>query len=203
MGGSAATNITEFAQYSTSLNKGKSMAQGSYAFGGTAPGFTLGEILLYRLQITVSTWACTYLSNSGSYTSYSTIDAFIAGLKSGTLPPPDGPLPTFGPGESAPDLIVRMPCYVVIILSSSDQPSICFQSTALTTGTDCSSQYFALTLISVDSPVKQAVAYFAVPVVQPASKGVDDPYTMFVKYIANGSVVTHSIDPTICNHGPG
>ena len=177
------------------------MAQGSYNFGGTAPSFTLGEILLYCLQVTVSNWTCSYISGSGSYTSYSSISTFIADLQSGSLAPPDGPLPTFAPGDSPPDLLVRMPCYVVVLLSSSDQPSLCFKSTPMTTGTDCSSKYFALTETSNGSQENRTVAYFAVPVVASTDQDVIDPYTMFLQYMSGTLVITHSIDPCIKNRG--
>src|ERR1700727_2144884 len=177
------------------------MAQGSHNFGGTAPQFTAGEILLYCLQVTVSGWTCNYISGSGSYTTYSSISAFIADLQSGSLPPPNGPLRPFLRGDSVPDIVLRMPCYVVILLSSSDQPSLCFQTTAMTTGTDCSSKYYALTETSNASHENQTVAYFAVPVVAPTSQGVIDPYTMFLQYMSGGSVITHSIDPCLKNRG--
>jgi hypothetical protein len=179
------------------------MATGSYPFGGTAPTFTSQEILLYCLQVTVSTGACSYTSNSGSYTSYATISAFISDLQAGRLPPPDGPLPTFGPDDVPPDIIMTEPCYIVVELSSTDQPSLCFQSTGMTTETDCSNKYYALAETSSRSFGLSTVAYFAVPVVAPASKKVDDPYTLFLHYMSGGSMTPYNIDPCLRERGPG
>jgi len=179
------------------------MAQGNFAFGGSPPAFEQQEILLYSLQITVSdNWACAYVSGSGSYTTYSSIGAFITALQSGSLSTP-GPLPPFAAGDTAPDLLVTTPGYVVVVLSSPDQPSICFQPTAMTTGTDCSSKYYSLTETSAGTTTGPTVAYFAVPVVAPASQNVADPYTLFVQYTSGALPVTHRIDPCIKNRGPG
>jgi len=179
------------------------MAQGSYPFGGTPPSFTVQEILLYCLQVNVSTGVCTYSSSSGSYTSYSSISLFIGALEAGTLSAPNAPLPPFGSGEAPPDIIVTKPCYVVVELSSPDQPTLCFQSTAMTTQTDCSTRYYALTEISMNSEGTPTVAYFAVPVVAPASEKVDDPYTLFLQYMSDGSAIPYDIDPCIRNRGLG
>ena len=178
------------------------MATGNYPFGGNAPGFTTCEILLINLQISVSGgWTSTYLDGSGSYTGYESIAAFISELQSGELGDPDSPLPTFAPGDAPPDILVRMPCYVVIVVSSSDQPSICFQPTPMTTGTDCSGKYYDLTEPYNDGDGKPRVLYFAVPVVAVYTTNVVDPYTMNVEYTSGGTVITHSIDPCIKNRG--
>ena len=179
------------------------MAQGSYPFGGTPPVFMASDILLYCLQVTVGTGACSYISGSGTYTSITSINTFMAALEAGTLPPPDGPLPTFGPGDAPPDILVTMPCYVVIVLSSSDQPSLCFQTTAMTTGGDCATKYFGLTEASRSTVWHPTIAYFAVPVVAPTSQHVIDPYTMFLQYSSGGSTIIYDIDPCIKNRGDG
>lgn len=179
------------------------MAQGNNDFGVDAPPFEFGEILLYRLQITVGSWSFAYVTGSGSYTSYASIGDFISDLQDGDLPAPDGHLPPFGSTGAPPDLIVRMPCFVVVVLSSPDQPSLCFQLPPMTTGADCSSKYFDLTETCLDSLGAPTVAFFTVPVVQPASLRVADPYTLYVQYTSNGSTITHTIDPCIRNQGPG
>ena len=179
------------------------MATGSYSFGGTAPIFTSQEILLYCLQVTVSSGACSYTSSSGSYTSYTSISAFIGDLQAGKLPPPNGPLPTFGPDDAPPDIIMTEPSYIVVELSSTDQHTLCFQSTGMTTGTDCSSKYYALTETRATSTGPLTIAYFAVPVVAPASEKVDDPYTLFLQYMSGGSMTSYDIDPCLKNRSPG
>jgi hypothetical protein len=179
------------------------MAEGSYPLGGTAPSFTSQEILLYCLQVTVSTGVCSYGGSSGSYTSYSSIGSFISDLRAGKLPPPDGPLPTFGPGDAPPDIIMTEPCYIVMELSSTDQPSLCFQTTGMTTGTDCSNRYYALTETGATSTGPRTIAYFAVPAVAPASEKVNDPYTLFLQYMSGGSMTPYDIDPWFKNRAPG
>jgi hypothetical protein len=175
------------------------MASGSYPFGGTPPSFTMEEILLYCLQVTVSSQTYSYTSASGSYTGYSSIGAFISDLQAGRLPSPNGPLPTFGPGDAPPDIIVTEPCYVVVVVSSTDQPSLCFQSTAMTTGTDCSSKYYGLAEAKIGSQPHSTVAYFAVPVVALTSENVADPYTMYLQYVSGGSTIPYNIDPCLKN----
>jgi hypothetical protein len=179
------------------------MAQDSYPFGGAPPGFIVQEILLYCLQVNVTTGVCTYTSSSGSYTNYASISSFIGALQAGTLSAPSAPLPPFGPGEAPPDIIVTEPGYVVMELSSPDEPTLCFQSTAMTTGTDCSTKYYGLTETSVSSGGTPTVAYFAVPVVAPASENVNDPYTLFLQYMSDGSTIPYDIDPCIRNRGSG
>jgi hypothetical protein len=179
------------------------MAQGSYPFGGSAPSFAMQEILLYCLQVTISTNTYIYTSSSGSYTCYTSIGAFMSDLVAGALPPPNGPLPPFGTGDAVPDIIMRKPSFVVVELSSTDQPTLCFQSTAMTTGTDCSSRYYDLTEASTSSMGNPTIAYFAVPVVAPASQRVIDPYALFLQYTSGGSTILYDIDPCLRNQGPG
>ncbi|HEX4158846.1 MAG TPA: hypothetical protein VHY79_10250 [Rhizomicrobium sp.] len=179
------------------------MAKGSYPLGGAAPSFAMQEILLYCLQVTISTNTYIYTGSSGSYTCYTSIGAFMSDLQAGRLPAPNGALPPFASGEAVPDIIIVEPCFVVVALSSPDQPTLCFQATGMTTGADCSNKYYALTEAGTSSAGNPTVAYFAVPVVAPASLGVADPYTLFLQYISGGSTILYDIDPCLRNQGPG
>ena len=88
---------------------------------------------------------------------------------------------------------------MVVEVSSTDQSTLCFQSTAMTTGTDCSGKYYGLTEAKIGAQLIPTVAYFAVPVVAPASEHVADPYTMFLQYVSGGSAIPYDIDPCIKN----
>jgi hypothetical protein len=173
-------------------------ASASYPFGTSLPSFSCQEILVYRLQVTRSTWACSYLSTSGSYTRYGSISALISDLQGGTLGSPDGALPSFGSSDVCPDIIVREPCYVVVVLSSNDDSTLAFQSYPITTGQNRSSRYYSLTEPYADSDGAYRVCYFAVP--SPATSAID-PYSMYLQYGSGPTL--HTIDPGLKNRGPG
>lgn len=171
-------------------------ASTAHALGTTAPSFTAQEILLYQLQVTVATWSCAYASSSGSYTRYSSISSLISDLQNGVLGAPDGSLPSFESGDECPDILVREPCYVVIVVSGADDSTLAFQSRPLTMAQSLGSRYCGLTEPYADSDGAYRVCYFAVP---NPPVGADDPYSMYLQY--GSSPTLHSIDPAIKNRG--
>lgn len=176
------------------------MGNGTYNITQSTPipTFTPNEILLYNLQITASNnWSCQYIGGSGSYTGY-TITQFITELTNSTLGPPNnGGLPQFGTGESPPDIIVRMACWVVVVLTSGDASQLWFQSDPIKTINDCSSDYYQLTVTSFGSG-NPTILYFAVPLIH---DGENDEYTLYLTVNSGTGPTPSSIDPSIRNHG--
>lgn len=169
-------------------------ASTSYAMGSAA-SFTFDEILVYRLQVTVSTWACSYLSTSGSYIRYESIGALISDLEAGTLGSPDSALPPFGAGDTCPDIIVRRPCYVVVVLTSDDDSSFAFATTPLSTAENLSTRYYGLTEpYASPGDGLYRVCYFSVPSI---NDGASDGYNLFLRYGTGPTL--HTIDPCIKN----
>src|SRR5215469_908965 len=167
-------------------------ASTAFSLGTTVPEFSLSEILVYRLQVTVATWSCAYLLSSGSYTRYAGISPLISDLQNNALGAPDGPLPSFGTIGECPDILVREPCYVVLVLSSDDDSTLAFQSVALTTSQSLGSRYCGLTEPYADSDGGYRICYFAVP---SSPDGASDPYSMYLRYGSGPTL--HTIDPSI------
>lgn len=169
---------------------------------GSVANFPLSEILLYCIHVNTGDWTCSYDAGGNAYGSdkYASIGAFIYDLQRDSLAAPSGPLPV-GANDTAPDIIVRNPCYVVVKLSSDDA-TLCYQAEAMRTATDCSVYYRGLTRAFNDSDGRNRVVYFAVP---NPRYNVDDPYNLYVQYgsgVPEGDPILKTIDPKIKNRGP-
>jgi hypothetical protein len=173
---------------------------GGSEFGPLPQAIMPDEILYYKLQVTKANWNCIFIEGSGSFTQYSSISDFIGRLVNHMDLGQRGALPTDPQGPTtAPSMVVRKKCYVVIDLSSDDESSLCFWAghPQIKTIQDCSAKYLGLSG-TTDSGGRCRVIYFAVP--NPLTSG-GDPFNLYLQFDQGSDVVTKTIDPAIKNRG--
>ncbi|MGD0191708.1 MAG: hypothetical protein ABSD74_13285 [Rhizomicrobium sp.] len=180
-----------------------------YALGsGTPPGWTPQQIILYQLSMEFDgSLEYVYLSGSGTTTS-TDINSFIQSLVDGT-PSASGPLPS---GQTPPDLIVTVPCYVVVQLDSSInwafEPSVA----PILTQNNLATKYCALNLVDSSGNIYPATApsspnclilYFSVVSVAPSTEDVNDPFNYYFQFTTSSGTHNVILDPEMKNRGPG
>jgi hypothetical protein len=180
-----------------------------YALGASTPGgWTPQQIILYQLSMEFDgSLEYVYLSGSGTTTS-TNISSFIQSLVEG---PPSGlgPLPA---SQTPPDLIVTVPCYVVVQLDSSInwafQPGVA----PILTQNNLATKYCALNLVDPSGNVYSATApsspkclilYFSVVSVAPQTANVEDPFSYYLQFATTSGTQNVILDPELKNHGPG
>ena len=186
----------------------------------SGPGFALGTITpsgwqaqqIVYCHLTASTLQYSYLYDSGLVTSNININSFIQSVVAGD-PTVSTPLPG---GQTPPDLVVTVPCYVVVALDSTlswaFQPGVA----PILTEQNLASKYCALNIVdsggniyagqTPTSPTSPPclIAYFSVVSVAPASEDVADPFSYFLQVTQQGgNTYNVVVDPEIRNEGPG
>jgi len=182
------------------------MIGSGYAMGtSTPPGWTAQQILF--LQLSSSAYQYSYLSGSGIVTEDINISSFIESVVSGTQEV-DLPLPS---GSSAPNIVLTVPCYVVVQLDS--RLSWAFQPGAapMLTQDNLATKYCALNLVDSSGNVYAATApstppcgllYFSVVSVSPASENVSDQFSYYFQITqSDGSSCSVILDPALKNRG--
>ncbi len=181
-----------------------------YALGTSTPtGWTPQQIRYYKLSMQVTTSGVQYIYLSGSGTTNSTdISSFVASVVAGD-PVVTSSLPS---GDTAPDIIVTEPCYVVVQLDSSKnwafQPGVA----PILTQDNLATKYCALNLLDgngkyytgqAPSSPDCLILYFSVASVAPASDNVQDPFSYYFQFTQQGGGTYNVIlDPKFKNQGP-
>jgi hypothetical protein len=176
--------------------------------GATVPsGWTPQQIILYQLSMEFDGGIeYVYLSGSGTTTN-TNINSLIQSLVAGT-PSASGALPS---GQTPPDLIVTVPCYVVVQLDSSINWAFEPGVAPILTQNNLGTKYCALNLVDASGNVYAATApsspnclilYFSVVSVAPSSDGVADPFSYYFQITTSTGEHNVILDPVIKNHGP-
>jgi len=175
-------------------------------------GFTASEILYHKLQISVSpdlAFTYSYLNGSGVFWNYDGIDDFLGALRISPAPlVPDAGL--YGVANSAPNVVVKHKCYVVIELHGAANLRFRSGQPAIKMGDDYGHLHYC-SLVHVDTTWEHH------PTVAPdddepcylAYFGINDPipesghqlYYLYFQFDQSGDVILAMIDPAIKNRG--
>jgi hypothetical protein len=182
------------------------MIGSGYPMGtSTPPGWAAQQIVF--LQLTSSAYQYSYLSGSGIVTGDIDITTFIESVVNGSQEV-NVPLPS---GTSAPNIVLTVPCYVVVQLDSrlpwAFQPS----AAPMLTQNNLATKYCALNLVDASGKVYAATApatpacgilYFSVVSVAPASQGVSDQFSYYFQITqSDGGSCSVILDPALKNNG--
>jgi hypothetical protein len=185
------------------------MSSGSgYALGSsTSPGWTPQQIVY--CQLASSSMEYVLLSGSGLVTSSIDISSFIASVVAGD-PTVNAPLPS---GQTPPDVILTVPCYVVVQLCGSSNWIFEPGSAPILTQSNLGTKYCGLNLVDASGNVYASQApttppcqimYFSVVTVAPASSNVSDPFSYYFQITqSGGNTYDLVLDPAFKNKGPG
>jgi|HubBroStandDraft_6_1064221.scaffolds.fasta_scaffold31617_3 hypothetical protein len=181
-----------------------------YAMGTSAPsGWTPQQIRYYQLSMQNTSMGIQYIYSGGSGITTSTnISSFIDSVVAGD-PDVGSPLPS---DDTAPNIILTEPCYVVVQLDSSKNWAFQPSAAPMLTQADLPTKYCALNLVdgggniySAQAPSSPAclILYFSVVTVAPVSSGVNDPFSYYFQFTQqDGDTYNVVLDPTLKNQGP-
>jgi hypothetical protein len=185
------------------------MSSGSgYALGSSTPaGWTPQQIVYCQLSMTSMEYV--FLSGSGLVTSSIDINSFIASVVAGDQTV-DSPLPS---GQTPPDIILTVPCYVVVQLCGASGWIFEPGAAPILTQGNLSTKYCGLNLVDANGDVYASQApttppcqimYFSVASVAATSSGVNDPFSYYFQITqSGGNAYDLIVDPLFKNKGPG
>jgi hypothetical protein len=156
-------------------------------------------------------------SNSGVYPisgAMPNIATFVSNWWTGNLSAPNAFPPAPAIQQSPPDVVVRVPCYVVIELNSLLQLNFSRGHPGMKVSQSVVGAYDGLMHVGSTSGTPTAnsaptnedcrLIYFAAVSPLPTSQGVGDPFNLYVEYNQGSSFgrpISITIDPDIKNDG--